>query len=116
MSERLLEAVRKDNLQLIKQYLDEGDDIHYKNDSVLIWAITYGYFDIVKFLIKKGINIHKSALNLALTYGYGRIATFLVKNGASVHVANKESIIATATLLGHKDLVEHFLGKSKAKL
>ncbi len=35
MSERLIEAAGNGNLQEVRQYLNEGDDVHYQDDFAL---------------------------------------------------------------------------------
>lgn len=49
MSKRLIKAAQNGDLQKVKQYFNEGDDIHYNNDIAFCWAVTYGHFEVVRF-------------------------------------------------------------------
>jgi len=49
---------RRISLQVIKELVKEGANIHAGNDKALVWSAQKGYLEVVKFLIKKGANIH----------------------------------------------------------
>ena len=79
---------RKIDLQVIKELVEEGADIHVYNDQPLEWAICEGHLDIVKFLVEKGANIHAKndfVFRWAAAKGYLSLVKYLVNKGADIH-------------------------------
>jgi ankyrin repeat protein len=59
--------------------------------TALTHAVRFGYFEIVKYIIENGTNIHTEydiALRTAAERGYLNIVKFLIENGADVHIGN----------------------------
>lgn len=50
-------CIVKENLELIKMFIDFGADVHYRDDSALRWAAYLGNLDIIKYLISQGANV-----------------------------------------------------------
>ncbi len=119
MSERLLEAVKNRNLQKVKQYLDEGDDIHYRNDYSFRWAVGNGYFKIVELLLDRGADIHAfndEALRLASYSDHVDVVKLLLDRGAD-RSANNYQALKWAKQRNHKkviDILENYFPSSSS--
>ena len=50
MSYKLIEASRTGNLDLIKDLISKGADIHAQDDEALRWASKHGHLEIVNYL------------------------------------------------------------------
>jgi hypothetical protein len=55
---KLIEGSTDNNLKLIKRAVKEGADIHWHNDFTLQNAAWYGHYNIVKFLLNAGADVH----------------------------------------------------------
>lgn len=66
-----------------------------RNDSVLIWSIRWGHFNIVKALIDQGADIHTDD-NLpfitACHYGRLEIAEYLITKGAYIYSRDNKAL------------------------
>jgi len=103
------------DLQVIKDLVEEGADIHVDSDYALRWAGYKGNLDIVKFLVESGADVHArldEALILASKYGRLDIVKFLVESGAAVH-ARLNDALRWAGYKGNLDIVK-FLVESGA--
>ncbi len=58
MSEDLINATKKGDVKAVKEIIDAGVDINYRQPcgsaTALIWAAYKGYFDVVQLLIAEG--------------------------------------------------------------
>lgn len=82
---------RKINVQVIRELIAEGANIHADNDRIFRWASSNRYFKIIKLLLKAGANVHAdndSALYWASCYGHFKIVKLLLKAGADAQVLN----------------------------
>ncbi len=118
MSERLAEAAENGNLQKVKRYLDEGDDIHYQDDYALRWAAFYDHLEVVELLLDRGADIYageNNALRYAAYNGHLKIVRLLLDNGADKSAKNYEAL-KWAKLHNHKeviDLLENYFPSGK---
>jgi ankyrin repeat protein len=99
---------KTDDVKTIKFLIENGANIHAKDDDSLYWAAYYGYFDVVKYLVENGANIHAcndAALRYAARCGYLDIVKYLVKHGANVHSFKNEAIQFAADK-GYLDIVK----------
>ncbi len=101
------------DVSTIEYLLSCGATIDKMIDNPLRWACQNGYFEIVKLLIRKGVDPcvnNNSALRSASYYGHDNIVELLLNNRADVHANNDESI-RRACKNGHfavaKILIEH---------
>ncbi|MBD3795514.1 MAG: ankyrin repeat domain-containing protein [Epsilonproteobacteria bacterium] len=91
----LCQAVRKDNLSLVKLLVRYIDDVNiYINEnktmSLFFNALKYGNYDIVEVLIKNGANINEHNLHItplfyAIYKNDMKLIQMLVENGANVN-------------------------------
>jgi ankyrin repeat protein len=81
------------NLELVKQYLEQGGDINYKTStgaSAISRASFYGELDIIEYLINNGANINSkdntgwTPLMSASVNDYSAIVEFLIDKGAKI--------------------------------
>ena len=87
INEAFLIAVWSGNLIQIKDLLDQGADIHYRDDSALISAARNNQLPLVRFLLEHGANLHSQddeALVVAAMNGHSDIVRELVHHGANI--------------------------------
>ena len=66
--------------KVIKSLIDEGADVHAKEDWALGWASEYGHLEVVKVLLEAGAKVHAyedSALRRASEYGHLEVVKVL---------------------------------------
>ena len=71
---------RKIDLEVIKELVEEGANIHADNDFVLRWVAKKGHLDIVKYLVENGADIHVKnnyALRWAIENGHIDVVKYL---------------------------------------
>jgi len=102
---------RRINLQVIKELVEEGADIHVNLEFPLRWAVMNGHLDIVKYLVEEGADIHvfnDCALKLAAELGYLDIVKYLVEQGANIH-ARDDAALRWAAFYGKFDVVKYLV-------
>ncbi len=103
------------SVEVLKQLVKEGADIHAWNDDALRWAAENGHLSVVKFLVKSGADIHAyndDVLRLAAQNGHLSVVKFLVKNGADIHAWNDDALKWAADN-GHLDVVKYLESQSE---
>lgn len=94
----LIEAVKQQRLQMVKDLIDNGADVNQTDDSgatPLHWAANKGYEAIAKVLINNGAevdavdnNFYATPLLWASYDGSLAVVKVLVNNGADVNMVN----------------------------
>lgn len=123
----LLNATKVGNLIRVKELIEKGADVNFKDkDSMnaLIWASYSGYNDIVKLLIENKTEINakgrlctmcdnETALSLAASSGYLEIVKLLLNNGADIKfkTKDKKTALTAAISQGHIEIVKLLLEK-----
>lgn len=116
LGEELIDAVMDGDLDPVKDLIEQGVDVNYKDDygnTALMTASRYGYFDIVKILIENNADIHIqgsnriNALNLSARGGFVEIVDYLIKHGADVH-SNDDDVLFSA-ISGNLNIVEYLI-------
>ena len=95
-----------DSLSILMRKLFEPQP----NITSLIDAAFWGRLDVVKDLIAKGADIHAEndqALCNAAEGGHLEIVKYLVSNGADVHAEN-DQVLRDAVKYGRLDVVQYF--------
>lgn len=91
INDNFIRSIKIGNIKNINFLINNGVDIHYKNDKALTISSKHGNIEVVKFLIENGVNIHAKDDN-ALLYssknGNIEVVNFLVENGANIHAGN----------------------------
>ena len=80
MNKQLIQASKSGNLDLVKELISKGADIHVGYDLALRWASENGHLEVVKFLVREGADIHavnEQSLRLARSCGYLEVANYL---------------------------------------
>ena len=96
-------------LKIVKYLVDNGADIHAKDDLVLQVAIENGHLEIVQYLVSKGVNIHvyyDLALQWAARNGHLDIVKYLVDQGANIHAID-DWALREAEENGHDEVVAY---------
>ena len=92
----------------IKRMMEEDNWECENDDAALKWASSKGHIEIVKFLLKVGVNVHSNhnfALRYASFYGHIEIVKLLLDAGANVHDWEDEALRRASTN-GHTEVVE----------
>ncbi|PVZ98002.1 hypothetical protein BB558_006006 [Smittium angustum] len=83
----LQEACSNGYLNIVKDLVENGVDIHENNEIALKKASENGHLNVVKYLVEKGANIHSDqdwALGMASKSGHLDVVKYLVEKGAKV--------------------------------
>lgn len=91
INENLLQAVRDNNYDLVKNLINQGADVSYKNTTrltPLLWAACFNQLEIVKLLVEHGADInyirYGTALMDAAKKGNIDVVRFLLDHGANI--------------------------------
>ncbi|XP_064595895.1 ankyrin-3-like [Liolophura sinensis] len=109
-------AVRKNNVDIVRQIVDLGGDINIQNKdgkTPLLLALRASNLDLVRLLVERGAGVNvqneeaETALFWALRADDMDLVRLLIKHGANVNVQNKEgeAPLYLAVRRGNKDLV-----------
>jgi len=108
-----MEAAKNNQINELKNLLDQGADIHAHNDETLRFSAWNGQLEIIKFLIARGADIHAAddgALRWSALMGHLDAVKFLTAQGADIHADDDEALKESA-LLGNlnvfKFLISH---------
>lgn len=115
-------AIKSGDINKVKQLISNDTKIIHAKTSFGTWlhiAAKKGDFNIVKFLVHKGIEIDalggtfdSSALNLAAGAGHLDIVKYLIEAGAKLDVSlAKRNPLFGAIYGGHKNVVEFLVEK-----
>ena len=80
-------------------------------DKSLKFASIMGHFDVIKYLVKDGADIHansEAALRYASEKGHLEIVKYLVGQGADVHAVNDDAL-KYASEWGHLEVVKYLI-------
>ncbi|WP_175888220.1 ankyrin repeat domain-containing protein [Burkholderia contaminans] len=107
----LFDSVKIGDLDSAKKAIENGADIHAKDDYALRWASGNGHLDCVKYLVEQGADIHALndwTLGIATEEGHLEIVTYLVEHGANIH-ANDDLALREASSRGYFEMVRYFV-------
>ena len=113
MFDLLIKASKEGELALIKFALDNGADIHEKEDCALRMASQYGHLQIVKYLVQHGAEINtlnENAMDRSIEYGHLEIVKYLVDNGGDLDVSMYYGLIK-ASRYGYLEVVKYLIEK-----
>lgn len=103
--EELLIAAARVNTDYVNFFLDQGADIHAKEDEALVVACSSKNLDIVRLLVKRGANI-KAQNDKALRWSRScDIIAFLLDHGANIHVCD-DTVFQGAAIGGDLELTQ----------
>lgn len=135
MTNDLIEAAEKGNIEKVKQYIDAGTDVNAKKDdgcTALMHAAENGYLNIVKLLVENGADVNVKdnyndiALKKAVYNGHKDIVKYLLDIGTAVdkntpidyayalrvHLVDEvNTCLHYAAKVGLVDYVRHFIKK-----
>ncbi len=120
INEKLQTAVLNNQLSEVIELVKEGADINSTDEidgTPLSLACSYGYYEIVKFLIDSGAEINKkdnsgnSSLILASLNGHFEIVKILFKNGADLNTKGDYGVTALhhAANYGYTEIAKYLL-------
>lgn len=107
-TQKLFQAIKKNDLSKAREAIQEGADINGVNDSkaptttMLVKAVKLNRLEIVKLLLENNANVNQrkpidlySGLMVAAKYNFAPIAKLLIDNGADV---NQYSVMMRTSL------------------
>jgi len=65
--------------------IENGANIHARNDQALSFAISFGYLEVVKYLVENGANINVSDFLFAVKHF--EVLKYLIEYGANINEA-----------------------------
>lgn len=102
----LIKTIRHNSIELTEMIIHFGYDVTYKSNA-LSWASMSDNLDIIKYLIKEGVD--KNVYNEALIYAEDLdVIECLVDNGADIHFHNEFAFI-NACKHGKLDVVKYLI-------
>lgn len=99
MDADFIRAVKDGNLPVVQELLDNGVDIHTKEDQGLIYAAAEGHLSIIRELLNRGADIHAQSdwpLIVAVANGRLNVVRYLLDNGADVHAQDDYPLIVAS--------------------
>jgi ankyrin repeat protein len=116
VNEKLIHSIQQNNISEVMNCLQQGADINYV-DSIgylpVHYAIIYGFYDIVQFLLMKGADFSTyltgfSSLVFACQYGHVSILSLLLSYGGNINEKDKNGLspIMMALLTYHFQVME----------
>ncbi len=109
LSKLLIWANKNDEYQIFKLLIENGVDIHAKDDYAFRCAAAYEHRKIVKLLLENGADIHArndEALQWACYTGNIELVKFLVDQGAYIHAINNYQLLLIS---GDLDIVKYLV-------
>ena len=116
INEKLIEAATAGQVNIVRELLTLGGDIHVLNDSALAGAAMNGHTETVSLLLDHGANIHTeidegpdTPLQLACIFGHTDTVKLLLERGADIHAVDAfqevEGPLLHAAECGHFETV-----------
>lgn len=124
LEKEMLFAVRTDNINELKNLVEQGVDISWQDSKVegvtaLHEAAQKGNIEILKYLLQNEANINSknrnglTPLHVAAYFGENVIVNTLIEQGAEVNAKARDNItpLHAAASMGHQDTVELLINK-----
>jgi len=102
------DCIDSNSPECVKWLLNNGYDVHAKDDYALRYASRYDHLEVVKVLLEKGADAHAQndgALRWASEKGHLEVVKLLLDAGADVH-ADDDVALRWASTKGHLEVVE----------
>jgi hypothetical protein len=97
-------------IEIVKYFIQNGANIHIKNELPLALASYNGYLEIVKYLVEKGANFHindEYPMRLACTKGHSEIVKYFIEEGAYLYPFDDGEIFMDMALKGNTELANY---------
>ena len=103
----LLLGAKNGNFEIVKYSIEHGADIHVNNNYVLLISAEKGYLDITIYLVSQGIDINH-ALQINARYGNLNIIRHLVELNTNIKIDYDLMLIFSA-FNGHIQIIEYLI-------
>jgi len=110
-NDNLIKYSKEGNLEIVKYLVENGVDIHYKNDKALRKSAREGHIEIFKYLVENGADIHADndyAFSWSVVNGESRLVKYLIEKGVDIHYDNDYALRISAEY-GRFKLVRYLL-------
>jgi ankyrin repeat protein len=107
LDDKLIEASENGHIDVVRELLAAGADVHAYDDHALRWSSENGHVDVVKVLLDAGANVHANndlALRWASYSGHVDVVKVLLAAGANLH-ADDDCALRWASRNSHVDVV-----------
>lgn len=111
LSDQLICAARRGQLDKMRTLMDQGADVHHREDQAFIVAVKYGHVEIVSLLLDQlpNMDIHgHTAIIIAIDMGHLDVLKLVVERGADLH-SREEYALLLAAKNGQLDMVQYML-------
>jgi len=96
---------------LLLQLLNAGCSIDHNNNKLLRIACNIGNIDVVKMVLKSGVDISKNIDSIFINStrnNYVEISELLIQHGANVCSNNNEALFKLLNLYNYKNVIDHY--------
>ncbi len=116
VNRKLLEGIQNDDLQKVKEAVDEGSDIDQHEGYPMVCASSMGRLSIVKYFVEKNTKFKDKGLYYSSAYGKTDVSEFLLKCNADpnymagatlIWSLEKNQIDSVRLLLQHKAKIDN---------
>ena len=111
LDEEMIEAAENGHLEVVRELLKRGADIHYRDDEALLVAAVKGNLELVHLLLDSGANVNARddmALRSAAAFGHLEIVRLVLQRGANVHALDDDALCMAAEY-GYREMVQLLL-------
>lgn len=113
----ICQAAEEGSIEMVSHLIKLGVDINGTNTQPIYYAISNGHYDLTKWFIENGADIHwgggkagGTALVAASCEGYVNIASLLVENGIDIHKRINEdrlNALSYAVMYQHDEMAAY---------
>lgn len=107
---KLTKAVKKGDLKLVNELINNNVDIHAYDDAALMWSARRGFLDIVKVLVEHGANINNSnSLKWSVKNNHIEVVKYLISKGADINFHKYFNAFRIAAEEGYVEIVKYLV-------
>lgn len=90
LDKSLMLATKNDDIDVVQFLLDNGADVHTRDNKALIHAVSTDNLDLLKCLVKNGADINaQDNLAIKIAYDNDYISDYLESNSVNIYFSDK---------------------------